>query len=94
MTREHFLSFETAATSTKPGFIAGFLRLSLPKRSANGGRVGSRAFLDEIADSAMIRRNSRMGRRWRWAKRAMARPNTAAWALLACWQRRAGSVRP
>ncbi|MEZ4712417.1 MAG: tRNA uridine(34) 5-carboxymethylaminomethyl modification radical SAM/GNAT enzyme Elp3 [Caldilineaceae bacterium] len=55
LTHEHFLSFETKSTDTKPGLIAGFLRLSLPKRSANGGRVGSRAFLDEIADSAMIR---------------------------------------
>ncbi len=50
LTREHFLHFVTTDTES-PGLIAGFLRLSLP-RSEN---VGSRAFLDEIAGSAMIR---------------------------------------
>ena len=35
----------------QPGLIAGFLRLSLPLAPG----VGSRAFLDEIAGSAMIR---------------------------------------
>ncbi|MDQ3249598.1 MAG: tRNA uridine(34) 5-carboxymethylaminomethyl modification radical SAM/GNAT enzyme Elp3 [Chloroflexota bacterium] len=51
LTREHFLHFVTNQQSAEPGLIAGFLRLSLPLRSG----VGSRAFLDEIADSAMIR---------------------------------------
>lgn len=51
LTQEHFLEFKTGPQSQEPGLIAGFLRLSLPLRP----RVGSRAFLDEIADSAMIR---------------------------------------
>jgi len=51
LTREHFLHFVTNAESSNPGLIAGFLRLSLPLEPA----VGSRAFLPEIADSAMIR---------------------------------------
>jgi elongator complex protein 3 len=51
LTREHFLHFVTHAHSAQPGLIAGFLRLSLPLHSG----VGSRAFLDEIRDSAMIR---------------------------------------
>ena len=51
LTREHFLHFVTAKESAHPGLIAGFLRLSLPQSS----KVGSRAFLDEIAESAMIR---------------------------------------
>ncbi|MEZ4865114.1 MAG: tRNA uridine(34) 5-carboxymethylaminomethyl modification radical SAM/GNAT enzyme Elp3 [Caldilineaceae bacterium] len=51
LTREHFLYFATHDQSAQPGLIAGFLRLSLPLRPG----VGSRAFLDEIADSAMIR---------------------------------------
>lgn len=55
LTHEHFLSFETEPSGQKPGFIAGFLRLSLPKRLQDGALVGSRAFLDEIAESAMIR---------------------------------------
>lgn len=51
MTQEHFLSFETGAHSEQPGLIAGFLRLSLPLRPD----IGSREFLPEIANSAMIR---------------------------------------
>lgn len=51
LTREHFLHFVTNEKSGQPGLIAGFLRLSLPLQPG----VGSRAFLDEIADSAMIR---------------------------------------
>lgn len=51
LTQEHFLEFRTGPQSQEPGLIAGFLRLSLPLQP----RVGSRAFLDEIADSAMIR---------------------------------------
>lgn len=51
LTREHFLHFATSAQSTHPDLIAGFLRLSLPLYAG----VGSRAFLDEIAESAMIR---------------------------------------
>ena len=51
LTQEHFLHFVTKSTSTQPGLIAGFLRLSLPISN----RAGSRAFLPEIADSAMIR---------------------------------------
>ena len=55
LTHEHFLSFETAASDTKPVLIAGFLRLSLPQRAPDGSPLGSRAFLEEIVDSAMIR---------------------------------------
>ncbi|MFN8496215.1 MAG: tRNA uridine(34) 5-carboxymethylaminomethyl modification radical SAM/GNAT enzyme Elp3 [Caldilineaceae bacterium] len=51
LTREHFLHFVTNEKSGQPGLIAGFLRLSLPLQPG----VGSRAFLDEIADSALIR---------------------------------------
>lgn len=51
LTQEHFLQFVTGPDSEEPGLIAGFLRLSLPKSSG----AGSRAFLDEIRDSAMIR---------------------------------------
>ena len=51
LTREHFLYFATHGGSAQPGLIAGFLRLSLPLAPG----VGSRAFLDEIAESAMIR---------------------------------------
>lgn len=51
LTREHFLHFVTRADSAHPGLIAGFLRLSLPREPG----VGSRAFIDEIRDSAMIR---------------------------------------
>jgi elongator complex protein 3 len=51
LTREHFLHFVTNATHPEPGLIAGFLRLSLPLAPG----VGSRALLDEIADSALIR---------------------------------------
>lgn len=51
LTREHFLHFVTNEKSEQPGLIAGFLRLSLPLQPG----VGSRAFLDEIAESAMIR---------------------------------------
>jgi elongator complex protein 3 len=51
LTREHFLHFVTNAAHPEPGLIAGFLRLSLPLAPG----VGSRAFLDEIAESALIR---------------------------------------
>lgn len=51
LTEEHFLHFVTNERSAHPGLIAGFLRLSLPLQPG----VGSRAFLTEIADSAMIR---------------------------------------
>lgn len=51
LTKEYFLEYRTNEQSPTPGLIAGFLRLSLP----NGPDVGSRAFLDEIADCAMIR---------------------------------------
>jgi elongator complex protein 3 len=51
LTTEHFLEFMTGADSEDPGLIAGFLRLSLPKSPG----VGSRAFIDEIYASAMIR---------------------------------------
>ncbi len=62
LTVEHFLHFVTGSQQkTENGkqktendsrsLIAGFLRLSLPKFSG----AGSRAFLDEIRDSAMIR---------------------------------------
>jgi elongator complex protein 3 len=51
LTREHFLQFVTNERYHTPGLLAGFLRLSLPLQPG----VGSRAFLDEIADSAMIR---------------------------------------
>jgi elongator complex protein 3 len=51
LTREHFLHFVTNDAHPQPGLIAGFLRLSLPLAPG----VGSRAFLDEIAQSALIR---------------------------------------
>lgn len=51
LTREHFLHFVTHEGSRQPGLIAAFLRLSLPLAPG----VGSRAFLEEIAESAMIR---------------------------------------
>lgn len=55
-TEEHFLYLVTQPESagsenTEPGLIAGFLRLSLP----HSAQAGSRAFLPEIADHAMIR---------------------------------------
>ena len=55
LTDEYFLQFVTNARYSEPGLIAGFLRLSLPVRSPAGPKVGSRAFLEEIADSALIR---------------------------------------
>jgi elongator complex protein 3 len=51
LTREHFLHVVTNAAHPEPGLIAGFLRLSLPLAPG----VGSRAFLEEIAESALIR---------------------------------------
>ena len=51
LTREYFLHFVTHEQSRQPGLIAAFLRLSLPLAPG----LGSRAFLDEIAESAMIR---------------------------------------
>lgn len=51
LTQEHFLHFVTTDAHEEPGLIAGFLRLSWPLAPG----VGSRAFLDEIAASALIR---------------------------------------
>ena len=51
LTQEHFLQFVTNQESIEPGLIAGFLRLSLPLRPG----IGSRGFIDEIENSAMIR---------------------------------------
>ena len=55
LTDEFFLHFVTneqyAESGVEGGLIAGFLRLSLPR----GPQAGSRAFLEEIADSALIR---------------------------------------
>jgi elongator complex protein 3 len=51
LTTEHFLEFATREGSDSPGLIAGFLRLSLPHTPG----VGSRAFIEEIYDTAMIR---------------------------------------
>lgn len=51
LTQEHFLHFVTNEHHVEPGLIAGFLRLSLPHRSD----AGSRAFLDELQGSALIR---------------------------------------
>jgi elongator complex protein 3 len=51
LTGEYFLQFVTNEHYSEPGLIAGFLRLSLPA----GPKVGSRAFLEEIAGSALIR---------------------------------------
>ena len=55
LTDEYFLHFVTNERYSEPGLIAGFLRLSLPLSSPAGPKVGSRAFLEEIADSALIR---------------------------------------
>ncbi|MEZ4557009.1 MAG: tRNA uridine(34) 5-carboxymethylaminomethyl modification radical SAM/GNAT enzyme Elp3 [Caldilineaceae bacterium] len=46
-----FPEFATHADTATPGLIAGFLRLSLPHAPG----VGSRGFIDEIRDTAMIR---------------------------------------
>lgn len=51
LTEEHFLHFVTNAQHAEPGLIAGFLRLSLPLQPD----AGSRAFLDELQGSALIR---------------------------------------
>ncbi len=51
LTEEYFLHFVTNEQYAEPGLIAGFLRLSLPLQPG----AGSRAFLDEIAESALIR---------------------------------------
>ena len=51
LTDEVFLQFVTSAGAIEPGLVAGFLRLSLPKAVD----VGSRAFLPELAGSALIR---------------------------------------
>ena len=51
LTQEHFLEYVTNEQSEHPGLIAGFLRLSLPLEMG----VGSREFINEIAESAMIR---------------------------------------
>lgn len=51
LTREHFLEFITNGNSAEPGLTAAFLRLSLPHTSD----AGSRAFLPELGDAAMIR---------------------------------------
>lgn len=55
LTDEYFLQFVTNERYSEPGLIAGFLRLSLPLHSSMGPKLGSRAFLEEIADSALIR---------------------------------------
>jgi elongator complex protein 3 len=55
LTEEYFLQFVTNEQYSEPGLIAGFLRLSLPRQAQGGPRAGSRAFLEEIADSALIR---------------------------------------
>ncbi len=51
LTREHFIEYVTPEDEGQPALTAGFLRLSLPL----GRGVGSRAFIEEIAGSAMIR---------------------------------------
>ncbi len=51
LTDEYFLHFVTHEQTDEPGLIAAYLRLSLPKTAA----AGSRAFLPELAGSAMIR---------------------------------------
>ena len=51
LTQEHFLYFVTTDAHDEPGLIAGFLRLSWPVHP----QAGSRAFLAEIAESALIR---------------------------------------
>jgi elongator complex protein 3 len=51
LTDEYFLHFVTNERYTEEGLIAAFLRLSLP----HSPQAGSRAFLDEIAASALIR---------------------------------------
>jgi elongator complex protein 3 len=51
LTDEYFLQFVTNEAYIEPGLIAAFLRLSLP----HGPLAGSRAFLEEIQDSALIR---------------------------------------
>jgi elongator complex protein 3 len=55
LTDEYFLQFVTNEGYSEPGLIAGFLRLSLPLYASMGPKPGSRAFLEEIADSALIR---------------------------------------
>ncbi len=55
LTDEYFLQFVTNERYSEPGLIAGFLRLSLPMHAPAGPKAGSRAFLEEIADSALIR---------------------------------------
>ena len=55
LTDEYFLQFVTNERYSEPGLIAGFLRLSLPVHLPAGPKAGSRAFLEEIADSALIR---------------------------------------
>ena len=51
LTEEIFLHFVTNERYSEPGLIAGFLRISLPRSP----QAGSRAFLAEIAHSALIR---------------------------------------
>ena len=51
LTTEYFLEFATRDDADAPGLIAGFLRLSLPHAPG----VGSRGFIDEIRETAMIR---------------------------------------
>jgi elongator complex protein 3 len=55
LTEELFLQFVTNEQAAEPGLLAGFLRLSLPRVVAGGPKPGSRAFVEEIADSALIR---------------------------------------
>jgi elongator complex protein 3 len=51
LTDEYFLHFVTNERYAEAGLIAAFLRLSLPASP----QAGSRAFLDELAGSALIR---------------------------------------
>jgi elongator complex protein 3 len=73
LTREHFLHFVTHERSAQPGLIAGFLRLSLPLSPG----VGSRAFLAEIAESAMIREVHVYGPALRIGKESEGQPQHA-----------------
>jgi len=51
LTHEHFLEYVTGEETPEPGLTAAFLRLSIPKQT----EAGSRSFLDEVGDGAMIR---------------------------------------
>lgn len=51
LTDEYFIEYVTSDDAVEPGLTAAFLRLSLPRMAG----AGSRAFLDEVGDGAMIR---------------------------------------